>query len=86
MKEKVYNRKYKGKEEGSKYVKDLTTGWWMVAVSEKTCKASKGFVCKVSIFGRDVNDYDNVGNGENYDDDDDGRVIVQSRLKCGVSS
>ena len=45
--EKVYNRKYKGKEEGSKYVKDLTTGWWMVAVSEETCKASGGFVCKV---------------------------------------
>ena len=45
-----YNRKYEGKEEGAKYTKDSTTGLWMVPVSEKTCKASKGFVCKVSLY------------------------------------
>ena len=77
--EEKYNRKtkdenyryYKGEEWGAKYEKDSTTGLWMVPVSEKTCKASKGFVCKVSIYGRDVNDYDDVG-----DDDDDWSDIV----------
>ena len=40
---------YKRKEEWAKYERDSTTGLWMFAVSEKTCKASKGFVCKVSL-------------------------------------
>ena len=40
---------YKRKEEWAKYERDSTTGFWMFAVSEKTCKASKGFVCKVSL-------------------------------------
>ena len=47
VREEYYIENYKGKGEGAKYVKDLTTGLWMVAVSEKTCKASQGFVCKV---------------------------------------
>ena len=68
--EEIYNLKYKGKDKGAK---DSRTGLWMFAVSEETCKASKGFVCKVSLYGRDVNDYDNVGNGDN---DDDGCGIV----------
>ena len=45
--EEIYNRDYKGKEEGAKYMKDARTGLWMVAVSEESCKASQGFVCKV---------------------------------------
>ena len=47
--EEDYNCFYKGKEEGAKYVKDAITGLWMVAVSEETCKASQGFVCKVRL-------------------------------------
>ena len=46
--EDSYNKDYKGKEKGAKYVKDSTTGLWMVPVSEETCKADQGFVCKVS--------------------------------------
>ena len=57
-----YNRKtkdedyhdYKGEEWGAKYVKDSTTGLWMEAVSEETCKASEGFVCKVRLDAGDV--------------------------------
>lgn len=53
-----YNRKtkdedyhdYKGEEWGAKYVKDSKTGLWMIPVSEETCKASQGFVCKVSLY------------------------------------
>lgn len=53
-----YNRKtkdedyndYKGEEWGAKYVKDSITGLWMIPVSEETCKASQGFVCKVSLY------------------------------------
>jgi len=36
-----------GEELWPKYVKDSRTGLWMVAVSEESCKFSKGFVCKV---------------------------------------
>ena len=54
VKEEDYNWKYKGKEEGAKYVKDSTTGLWMVAVSEETCKASQGFVCKVKLDDGDM--------------------------------
>ena len=30
-------------------MKDSTTGLWMIPVNEETCKASEGFVCKVSL-------------------------------------
>ena len=69
------------KEVRKKYVKDQTTGLWMIPVSEKICKASKGFVCKVSLYGRDVNDYDNVGNGDNDDDDDWSDIVWIKMLK-----
>ena len=31
------------------FVKDSTTGLWMVALNEETCKVSQGFVCKVTL-------------------------------------
>ena len=42
------------KEEGAKYVKDSRTGLWMIPVTEETCKASEGFVCKVSLDAGDM--------------------------------
>ena len=42
------------KEEGGKYVKDSTTGLWMIPVTEETCKASEGFVCKVRLDADDM--------------------------------
>ena len=33
VREEIYNRSYKGKEKGAKYVKDLTTGLWMIPES-----------------------------------------------------
>ena len=47
--EEDYIENYKGIDEGATYVEDTTTGLWMVAVSEATCQASKGFVCKVRL-------------------------------------
>ena len=44
-----------GKEEwGAKYVKDSRTELWMLPVSEETCKANNGFVCKVRLDAGDV--------------------------------
>ena len=37
-------------EERAKYRKDSTTGLWMIAVTEETCKANQGFACKVTVF------------------------------------
>ena len=39
-------------EKMAKYKKDLSTGLMMIPVTEKTCKANDGFVCKVSFFSR----------------------------------
>ena len=36
------------------YVKDKTTNLMMAAPTEKTCKASSGFVCKVSLDASDI--------------------------------
>ena len=36
-----------GKEERAKYRKDSSTGLWMIPVTEETCMANDGFVCKV---------------------------------------
>ena len=36
-----------GEEERSKYRKDSSTGLWMIPVTEETCQANDGFVCKV---------------------------------------
>ena len=49
--EEIYNLKYKGKDEGAK---DSRTGFWVIAVSEETCKASEGFVCKVRLDADDM--------------------------------
>ena len=43
-----------GNEERGKYVKDSRTGLWMFSVTEETCKASEGFVCKVSLDAGDM--------------------------------
>ena len=43
-----------GIEEGEKYVNDSRTGLWMIPVTEETCKASEGFVCKVSLDAGDM--------------------------------
>ena len=50
IEEQVYNRHLKEKEERTNYRKDDSTGLWMVAVSEETCKANNGFVCKVGLY------------------------------------
>ena len=42
-----YNQK--GEEEKAKYRPDSSTGLWMVAVTEETCNAVDGFVCKVRL-------------------------------------
>ena len=47
--EEDYIKNYKEVDEGSKYVKDAITGLWMIAVSEESCNASQGFVCKVRL-------------------------------------
>ena len=51
-------------------MKDTTTGLLMSPVSEKTCKASKGFVCKVSLDAGDMHMHDY------HDRDDDGRMMT----------
>ena len=38
-----------GEEERSKYRKDSSTGLWMIPVTEETCQANDGFVCKVGF-------------------------------------
>ena len=45
LKEREYNQK--GEEEKAKYRKDSSTGQWLVPVTEDTCEANDGFVCKV---------------------------------------
>ena len=60
-----YNRYYKGAEEGAKYVKDHTTGLWMIPVSKESCKASQGFVCKVRLCNFEMNHDDDVYNFKN---------------------
>ena len=50
-----------GKEEwGAKYVKDSRTELWMLPVSEETCKASQGFVCKVRLCNFEMNNDDDA--------------------------
>ena len=39
----------KPSREAEKYIKDISTGLWMVAVSKETCEVSGGFVCKVRL-------------------------------------
>ena len=58
-----YNQK--GEEEKAKYRYDSSTGRWMVAVTEETCKANDGFVCKVRLCVQ-------------RDDDDDAEKEVYS--------
>ena len=53
--EETYDKYYRGKEKGAKYVKDVGTGLWMLAVSEESCKASQGFVCKVRLCTFEMN-------------------------------
>ena len=45
--EKWYNEHIKGTEKASEYIRDSSTGLWMVALSEQACKDNRGFVCKV---------------------------------------
>ena len=47
--EEEYDAEFKGKEEGAAYMKDSSTGLWMFAVTEETCKDNDGFVCKVRL-------------------------------------
>ena len=47
VQEKDFNAK--GKEERAKYRKDSSTGLWMIAVTEETCEANDGFVCRVRV-------------------------------------
>ena len=35
--------------EGKNYVKDLTTGLHLLSVTKETCRATNGFICKVSL-------------------------------------
>ena len=52
----------RGTEEGAKYVKEARTGRLMIAVSEESCKASQGFVCKVRHFNFEMNHDNDVSN------------------------
>ena len=52
----------RGTEERAKYVKEARTGRWIIAVSEQSCKASQGFVCKVRVFNFEMNHGDDVSN------------------------
>ena len=47
VEEKDFNQK--GEEERAKYRKDSSTGLWMAGVTEETCEANDGFVCKVRL-------------------------------------
>ena len=67
LKEKDYSQK--GEEEKAKYRKDSSTGLMMVPVTEETCEANDGFVCKVR---EDVQ----------HDDDDDEKSLF--RLAVGT--
>ena len=49
-------------EERAKYVKEARTGRLMIAVSEESCKASQGFVCKVRLFNFEMNHDNDVSN------------------------
>ena len=42
------------KGEMTKYRKDSSTELWMAALTEETCKANEGFVCKVRLGITDV--------------------------------
>lgn len=49
LEEWEYNRHIQPKGEEAKFRKDVSTGLWMIAVSEETCKVIDGFVCKVRL-------------------------------------
>merc|ERR1719234_192403 len=47
--DEFFNEYIKGSKEEGKYMKDPSTGLWMIPVKdEEACVASKGFVCKVN--------------------------------------
>ena len=90
MEDQQYNRYYKGAEEGAKYVKDHTTGLWMIPVSKESCKDSQGFVCKVSLCNFEMNDddIDDVNHFKNSKIDGDQVRIsaVALRLYVGLEA
>ena len=49
-----YDFNAKGEEERAKYRRDPSTKMWMFAVTEETCEANDGFVCKVRLGNIDV--------------------------------
>ena len=60
MKEEDYYEDIRGTEREGKYSKDISTGLWMVAVSEEACETNNGFICKVRFYYCDIIDHDNI--------------------------
>ena len=60
VKEEDYYEDIRGTEREGKYSKDISTGLWMVAVSEEACETNNGFICKVRFYYCDIIDHDNI--------------------------